>query len=163
SSSSSPSTSSATGCATRPIPMAETPILAVQGLKTYYFQDEGVVRAGGGASFELYPGRTLGIVGESGCGKSVSARSILQIVERPGRIEAGSIFLRRNGAGAMVDLAQLDPKGREMRAIRGAEIALVFQEPMTSLSAYYTVGNQIIETIRLHSPLDKRAARTRAI
>jgi len=143
--------------------MAETPILAVQGLKTYYHQDEGVVRAVDGASFELYPGRTLGIVGESGCGKSVSARSILQIVERPGRIEAGSILLRRNGAGAMVDLARLDPKGSEMRAIRGAEIALVFQEPMTSLSAFYTVGNQIGEVIRLHMGLDKKAARRRAV
>jgi peptide/nickel transport system ATP-binding protein len=143
--------------------MAETPILSVQGLKTYYHQDEGIVRAVDGASFELYPGRTLGIVGESGCGKSVSARSILQIVERPGRIEAGSILLRRDGAGAVVDLAQLDPKGREMRAIRGAEIALVFQEPMTSLSAFYTVGNQIGEVIRLHMGLDKKAAHQRAI
>src|SRR5258708_1345847 len=163
SSSSSPSTSSATGCATRPIPMAEAPILSVQGLKTYYHQDEGIVRAVDGASFDLYPGRTLGIVGESGCGKSVSARSILQIVQRPGRIDAGSILLQRNGAGAMVDLARLDPKGREMRAVRGAEIALVFQEPMTSLSAFYTVGNQIGEVIRLHMGLDKKAAHKRAI
>jgi peptide/nickel transport system ATP-binding protein len=143
--------------------MAENPILSVQGLKTYYVQDEGVVRAVDGASFDLYPGRTLGIVGESGCGKSVSARSILQIVERPGRIEAGSILLQRAGGGAAIDLARLDPKGREMRAIRGAEIALVFQEPMTSLSAYYTVGNQIGEVIRLHKGLDKKAARSRAI
>ena len=143
--------------------MAEAPVLSVQGLKTYYFQDEGVVRAVDGTSFDLFPGRTLGIVGESGCGKSVSARSILRIVERPGRIEAGSILLRRNGADAAVDLALLDPKGREMRAIRGAEIALVFQEPMTSLSAYYTVGNQIGEVIRLHKGLDKKAARSRAI
>ncbi len=143
--------------------MAETPILSVRGLKTYYHQDEGIVRAVDGASFELYPGRTLGIVGESGCGKSVSARSILQIVERPGRIEAGSILLQRNGAGSAVDLALLDPKGREMRAIRGAEIALVFQEPMTSLSAFYTVGNQIGEVIRLHMGLDKKAAHKRAI
>jgi peptide/nickel transport system ATP-binding protein len=143
--------------------MAENPILSVQGLKTYYLQDEGVVRAVDGASFDLYPGRTLGIVGESGCGKSVSARSILQIVERPGRIEAGSILLQRAGGGPAIDLARLDPKGREMRAIRGAEIALVFQEPMTSLSAYYTVGNQIGEVIRLHKGLDKKAARSRAI
>src|SRR5438477_12066398 len=97
------------------IPMAE-PILSVRDLKTYYRQDEGVVRAVDGASFDLYPGRTLGIVGESGCGKSVSARSILQIVERPGRIESGSIILTRNGPGSAVDLARLDPKGREMRA-----------------------------------------------
>jgi len=141
--------------------MAETPILAVQGLKTYYHQDEGVVRAVDGASFALRAGRTLGIVGESGCGKSVSARSILRIVERPGRIEAGSIVLQR--AGGAVDLARLDAEGREMRAIRGAEIALIFQEPMTSLSAYYTVGNQIGEIIRLHKGVHKAAARKRAI
>ena len=141
--------------------MAETPILAVQGLKTYYHQDEGVVRAVDGASFALRAGRTLGIVGESGCGKSVSARSILRIVERPGRIEAGSIVLQR--AGGAVDLARLDAEGREMRAIRGAEIALIFQEPMTSLSAHYTVGNQIGEIIRLHKGVHKAAARKRAI
>ncbi len=141
--------------------MAETPILEVQGLKTYYHQDEGVVRAVDGASFALQAGRTLGIVGESGCGKSVSARSILRIVERPGRIEAGSIVLQR--AGGALDLAKLDPEGREMRAIRGAEIALIFQEPMTSLSAYYTVGNQIVEVVRLHKGLDRTGGRKRAI
>jgi len=139
------------------------PVLEVHDLRTYYHQDEGVVRAVDGASFAVHAGRTLGIVGESGCGKSVSARSILQIVERPGRIESGRILLRRDGAAAPIDLATLDPTGREMRAIRGSEIALVFQEPMTSLSSFYTVGNQIIETVRLHSALDKRAARKRAI
>src|SRR4051794_34779022 len=142
--------------------MAE-PILSVRDLHTHFSQDEGIVRAVDGASFDLYPGRTLGIVGESGCGKSVSARSILQIVERPGRIEAGQIMVRRDGEADTVDLARLDPKGREMRSIRGAEIALVFQEPMTSLSAYYTVGNQIGEIVRLHKGLDKKAARLRAI
>ena len=147
-------------------PNGGAPILAVRDLKTYFFQDEGLVRAVDGASFEVRPGRTLGIVGESGCGKSVSARSILQIVERPGRIEGGSILLERSradGTSETVDLAQLDPKGREMRAIRGRDIALIFQEPMTSLSSYYTVGNQIVEAIRQHSALDKRAARARAI
>jgi peptide/nickel transport system ATP-binding protein len=143
--------------------IAQAPVLEVSDLRTYYHQDEGVVRAVDGASFALKAGQTLGIVGESGCGKSVSARSILQIVERPGRIESGSILLRRNGADNAVDLARLDPQGAEMRAIRGRDIALIFQEPMTSLSAFYTVGNQIIETIRLHSALGKRAARKRAI
>ena len=143
-----------------------TPILAVRDLKTYFHQDEGVVRAVDGASLEVHAGRTLGIVGESGCGKSVTARSILRIVERPGRIEGGSILLQRqNGGDALetIDLASLDPAGREMRAIRGRDIALVFQEPMTSLSAYYTVSNQIVEAIRQHSRLDKPAARRRAI
>ena len=144
-----------------------TPILAVRDLKTYFFADEGVVKAVDGASFELYPGRTLGIVGESGCGKSVTARSILRIVERPGRIVSGEIRLRRpSGAGQpeeSVDVARLDPESPEIRRIRGGEIGLVFQEPMTSFSPVHTVGNQMIETIRLHLGLDARAARERAI
>jgi peptide/nickel transport system ATP-binding protein len=140
--------------------MAE-PILSVRGLKTWFHQDEGIVRAVDGASFDLEPGRTLGIVGESGCGKSVTARSILRIVERPGRVEAGEIWLRR-ADGRLVDLAALDGQGREMRAIRGGEIGYVFQEPMSSLSAFYTIGNQLIEAIRLHADVSKRAARARA-
>ena len=141
--------------------MAE-PILEVKDLKTYFTQDEGVVRAVDGASFALQPGKTLGIVGESGCGKSVTARSILRIVERPGKIEGGEIWLRRED-GSRIDLTRLDPQGIEMRSIRGGEIGLVFQEPMTSFSAYHTVGNQIIEAILLHSDLSKQGARERAI
>ncbi len=141
--------------------MAE-PILSVRDLKTHFFADEGVVRAVDGTSFDLFPGRTLGIVGESGCGKSVTARSILRIVERPGRIVSGEIILRRADSRT-TDLVQLPSDGAEMRAIRGGEIGLVFQEPMSSLSAFYTVGNQLIEAIRLHSTLSKRAARARAI
>jgi oligopeptide/dipeptide ABC transporter ATP-binding protein len=141
--------------------MAE-PILSVRDLHTHFFSDEGVVRAVDGASFDLFPGQTLGIVGESGCGKSVTARSILRIVERPGRIVSGEIILRR-GDGREVDLVKLPADGAEIRAIRGGEIGLVFQEPMSSLSAFHSVGNQLIEAIRLHAPLSKRAARTRAI
>jgi peptide/nickel transport system ATP-binding protein len=143
-----------------PTPMAE-PILSVRGLKTWFRQDEGIVRAVDGASFDLEPGRTLGIVGESGCGKSVTARSILRIVERPGKVEAGEILLHQ-ASGKVVDLAQLDGQGRTMREIRGGEIGYVFQEPMSSLSAFHTIGNQLIEAIRLHSDLSKRAARARA-
>src|SRR5512140_3330667 len=94
------------------------PMLSVRDLKTYFFPDEGTVRAVDGASFDVYPRKTLGIVGESGCGKSVTARSILRIVEQPGRIVAGSIRLRRdggNGSATTLDLAQLDPQGQEMR------------------------------------------------
>ena len=138
------------------------PILTVRDLHTHFIQDEGVVRAVDGTSFDVYAGRTLGIVGESGCGKSVTVRSILRIVERPGRIVSGEMMLRR-ADGRRVDLAKLPSDGAEMRAIRGGEIGLVFQEPMSSLSAFYTVGNQLIEAIRLHSKLSKRAARTRAI
>jgi oligopeptide/dipeptide ABC transporter ATP-binding protein len=137
------------------------PILSVRDLRTYFFPDEGTVKAVDGASFDLYPGKTLGIVGESGCGKSVTARSILRIVERPGRIVGGSILLRRNGTE--LDLAQLDPESQEMRQIRGGDIGLVFQEPMTSFSPVHTVGNQLVETIRLHQPVSKEQARERAI
>ncbi len=143
--------------------MSEKPLLSVRNLETQFPQDEGVVRAVDGANFDLLPGKTLGIVGESGCGKSVTTRSILQILERPGRIAAGEIWLNRPNAPA-VDIAQLKPDGAEMRAIRGKEIALIFQEPMTSLSAHYTVGNQIGEAVLVHAPkADKAAARTRTL
>ncbi len=140
---------------------ASAPILSVRDLKTYFFPDEGTVKAVDGASFDLLPRSTLGIVGESGCGKSVTARSILRIVERPGRIVGGSILMQKNGS--QVDLAQLDPGSTEMRQIRGGDIGLVFQEPMTSFSPVHTVGNQIIETIRLHHPVGKQEARERAV
>ncbi|MCY3799838.1 MAG: ABC transporter ATP-binding protein [Chloroflexi bacterium] len=139
------------------------PILSVDNLKTYFFTDEGTVRAVDGASFEVQAGKTVGIVGESGCGKSVTALSILRIVERPGRIVEGEIRLRRAGAKAPIDLAMLDPESAEIRAIRGGEIALVFQEPMTSFSPHYTIGNQIAETIQLHQDLGKEEARNRSI
>jgi len=142
------------------------PILQVRDLRTYFFPEEGTVRAVDGASFEVYPGRTLGIVGESGCGKSVTAKSILRIVERPGRIVSGEIHLRRgdgNGRETTVDLAGLDPTGPDMQQIRGGDIGLVFQEPMTSFSPVHTIGNQMVETIRLHTRVDRAAARERAI
>jgi peptide/nickel transport system ATP-binding protein len=138
------------------------PILRVRDLRTYFFQDEGTVKAVDGASFDLPAGRTLGIVGESGCGKSVTARSILRIVERPGRIVNGEIWLRQDGVGE-TDLARLDPTGREMRQIRGGDIGLVFQEPMTSFSPVHTIGNQMVETIQLHQQVSKAEARNRAI
>jgi len=141
--------------------MAE-PMLSVRDLKTYFRPDEGVVRAVDGASFDLYPGRTLGIVGESGCGKSVTARSILRIVDRPGKVEGGNMLLRR-GDGRVVDLAKIDDSSAEMRDIRGGEIGYVFQEPMSSLSAFYTIGNQVIEAIRLHHKVTAKEARDRAI
>ena len=143
--------------------MSIAPILTVEGLKTYFFTDEGTVRAVDGASFAVPAGKTVGIVGESGCGKSVTALSILRIVERPGRIVEGQILLRRADAEAPLDLAMLDPEGGEIRAIRGGEIALVFQEPMTSFSPHYTIGNQIVETIQLHQDVGKDEARNRTI
>lgn len=142
------------------------PLLSVRHLHTHFPLDEGTVIAVDGASFDLYPGQTLGIVGESGCGKSVTARSILRILDKPGRIVSGEILLRRggdNGHGDVVDLASLDPDGQTMRTIRGGEIALVFQEPMTSFSPVHTIGNQMIEAITLHRSVSKRAARKIAI
>jgi len=143
------------------------PLLSVRNLKTYFSQDEGTVKAVDGVNLELYPGATLGVVGESGCGKSVTARSILRIVDRPGRIVDGEIHFRRPAAGgasgSMVDLARLAANGPEMRSIRGAEIALIFQEPMSSFSPVHTVGNQIVEVIQLHQRISRRDARDRAI
>src|SRR3989475_7476308 len=141
--------------------VAPRPILEVRDLRTYFFPEEGTVRAVDGAHLDVYPRRTLGIVGESGCGKSVTARSILRIVERPGRIVGGSIRLRRE-ADEEIDLTALDPTGREARRIRGGDIALVFQEPMTSFSPVHTIGNQIVETVRFHMGLDKRGGAARA-
>jgi len=144
----------------------QTPILTVRDLKTYFFPTEGTVKAVDGASFDVYARKTLGIVGESGCGKSVTAKSILRIVEPPGRIVGGSIRLRRQGGkdGATeVDLTQLPATGREMRQIRGGDIALIFQEPMTSFSPVHTIGSQIIETVSLHQAVSEEEVRQKAI
>ena len=133
-----------------------TPLLSVRDLRVSFFMDEGVVQAVEGVSFEVFPGQVVGIVGESGCGKSVTMKAILQIVEQPGRIVSGEIrFRRRAGAGGaddgdVVDLTRLHPRGAAMRAIRGAEIALIPQEPMAAFSPVHTVGDQIIEAIMLH-------------
>jgi oligopeptide/dipeptide ABC transporter ATP-binding protein len=137
-------------------------LLSVQNLKTYFFQDEGTVRAVDGATFDVYAGQTVGIVGESGCGKSVTAQSILRIVDEPGRIVEGKITLRGKN-GAEIDLTALPPNSKQIRSIRGGEIGLVFQEPMTSFSPVHTVGNQLIEAIQLHLNMNKREARERAI
>jgi peptide/nickel transport system ATP-binding protein len=136
-------------------------LLSVRNLQTYFFADEGTTRAVDGATFDVLPGRTLGIVGESGCGKSVTARSILRIVERPGRIVGGQILLQHDGVD--LDLVQLPADGARMRAIRGGEIALIFQEPMTSFSPVHTIGSQIVEAIQLHRRMGKREARERAV
>jgi len=125
------------------------PVLQVRDLRVHFFLDEGLVRAVDGVSFDVDAGQVVGIVGESGCGKSVTMRALLQIVEPPGRIVGGSMLFRTDGTEA-VDLAQLSPRGAEMRAIRGAEIALIPQEPMAAFSPVHTVGDQIIEALLLH-------------
>jgi peptide/nickel transport system ATP-binding protein len=139
------------------------PILSIRNLKVQFAQDEGLVRAVDGASFDLHPGKILGIVGESGCGKSVTARAVLQILDRPGRIVGGEIWFDRPGAPPL-DIARVDPASPAMADIRGKEIALIFQEPMTSFSAHYTIGNQISEVITLHeAAAGKKRARQRTL
>ena len=141
------------------------PLLAVRDLRVSFTLDEGLIRAVDGTSFDVMPGQVLGIVGESGCGKSVTMKAILQIVEPPGRIVGGQILFQKN-AGAPVDLTQLSPKSAELRAIRGAEIALIPQEPMAAFSPVHSVGEQIIEALRLHErqwrPSGPRLSRTEA-
>jgi oligopeptide/dipeptide ABC transporter ATP-binding protein len=142
-----------------PIPTATEPLLSVRDLRVAFRMDEGTVRAVDGASFDVHAGQTVGIVGESGCGKSVTMKAILQLVEQPGQIAGGEILFRRDGAS--VDLARLPPRGAAMRAIRGAEIALIPQEPMAAFSPVHTVGEQIIEALLLHGPrsLGRKGAR----
>jgi oligopeptide/dipeptide ABC transporter ATP-binding protein len=137
-------------------------LLEFKDLKVHFFTDEGVVKAVDGVDFSVKRGKTLCIVGESGCGKSVMSLTSMRIVQKPGRIVAGEI-LWHSKDGKVTDLAKLDPKGKEIRAIRGAEISMIFQEPMTSLSALHTIGNQIGEAIQLHQGVSKEEAKTRAI
>ncbi len=138
-------------------------LLEVKNLKTYFSLNEGLVKAVDGADLTLHHQEVLGLVGESGCGKSMTARSILNIVPHPGKIVEGSIIYYQPTTGNAIDLAQVKPKGREIRRIRGAEIAMIFQEPMTSFSPVHSIGNQIVEAIRLHTDLTSRQARTHAI
>ena len=138
------------------------PLIDVRGLKTYFYTEDGVVRAVDGVDFTIEPEKTLGIVGESGCGKSVTALSIMGLVQSPpGKIAAGEIIYTKDGKET--DLTKLNTKGREYRSIRGNEIAMIFQEPMTSLNPVYTIGNQIMEAIILHQHLHKHAAKQKAI
>ena len=142
------------------------PLLSVRDLRVSFFLDEGVVRAVDGLSFDVFPGQVLGIVGESGCGKSVAMKAILQLVEPPGRIVSGEILFQPSSDPA-VDIARLAPRGAPMRAIRGAEIALIPQEPMAAFSPVHSVGDQIVEALLLHwrqwrpegPPLTRREAR----
>jgi oligopeptide/dipeptide ABC transporter ATP-binding protein len=137
-------------------------MLEFRDLHLHFFTDEGVVKAVDGVDLKARRGKTLCIVGESGCGKSVMSLATLRIVQKPGRIVSGNIFWEKK-SGEIVDLAALNPKGREIRAIRGAEISMIFQEPMTSLSPLHTIGDQIGEAVMLHQKVTKKEARERAI
>ncbi|MFC3704517.1 ABC transporter ATP-binding protein [Devosia honganensis] len=143
-------------------PLSTEPLLSVRNLAVQFPTRTGLVKAVDDISFDLYRGRTLCVVGESGSGKSVTARSILQIVDRPGRIVGGSMEFAR-ADGSTVDLARLDPRGRQIRAIRGGEIAMIFQEPMSSLSPIHRVGEQIGEMLRIHFGTPKTERRERVI
>ncbi len=132
------------------------PLLEVKGLKTYFFTDEGVVRAVDGVDMVIHKGETLGVVGESGCGKSVTALSVMRLIPQPpGRIVEGKILY--NGRNL------LDLKPSEIRKIRGKEISMIFQEPMTSLNPVFTCGEQIAEAIRLHEGLGRRDAMDKTV
>jgi peptide/nickel transport system ATP-binding protein len=138
-------------------------LLEIDDLRTYFYTADGVVRAVDGISLKLHPHETLGLVGESGCGKSITAFSILRLLPpKISKIESGKInFTRRNGE--VVDMAKVDPRGNLVRSIRGNEIAMIFQEPMTSLSPVHTVGSQIMEAVELHQQVGKAEAEKRTI
>lgn len=139
--------------------------IQIQNLRTSFFLDEGTVKAVDGATFDIFQGETLGVVGESGCGKSVIARSILRIVDYPGRIVSGEILYHRTQGSQeeIIDLAKTSANGPLIRSIRGAEISMIFQEPMTALSPVYTIGNQIIEALQQHRSITDSQGRQEAI
>lgn len=139
-------------------------LLEIKDLKTYFYNDEGVVKAVNGISFDIRRETTMGLVGESGCGKSATAQSILQILPSRGRIVSGKIVYHDRESSSSVDITTLKPTGKSMRNIRGRAIAMIFQEPMTCLSPVHTVGNQIIESIKEHAKgIGKKEAKRRVI
>jgi oligopeptide/dipeptide ABC transporter ATP-binding protein len=142
---------------------AAAPVLEIQNLHTHFFLEKGVVQAVKGVNLTLDRQSTLGVVGESGCGKSVTAMSVMRLVKwPPGKIVDGKILLHRRDGRPPVDLVKLDPRGAEIRAIRGGEIGMIFQEPMTSLNPLRSIGNQIAEAVKLHQNVNDRAALERA-
>ena len=136
-------------------------VLEIKDLKTYFNLEDGIVKAVDGVSLALKRNQTLGLVGESGCGKSMTATSIMRLVKSPpGKIVGGEILLHQgqNGHSQITDLVKLPANGSKMREIRGGEIAMVFQEPMTSLNPLYSIGTQIAETVQLHQRVSKKEA-----
>jgi oligopeptide/dipeptide ABC transporter ATP-binding protein len=141
------------------------PLLEVRNLRTHFFTPEGVVKAVDGVSFSLSRGETLGLVGESGCGKTMTAMSILRLIHFPGKTVSGEIcfFNSKDGDGLGKPIDLLKASRTMIRRIRGAEIAMIFQEPMAALNPVFTIGNQITEVLRAHEKVSKREARNRTI
>jgi oligopeptide/dipeptide ABC transporter ATP-binding protein len=132
-------------------------VLEVENLKTYFKTEYGLVKAADGVSFNVNQGEIIGLVGESGCGKSVTILSVMQLIQSPGEIIDGKIILEDQ------DLRKYKSNGPEMRAIRGSKMTMIFQEPMTSLNPVLTICRQLTETLELHLGMDRQAARERAI
>ncbi len=136
--------------------------LEVRNLKTYFFLDEGIVKAVDGVDLTVGDQETIGIIGESGCGKSVMSQSIMRLVQPPGEIVKGTAILERKD-GTLVDIFLLEPDARELRSIRGNDIAMVFQEPMTAFSPVHTIGKQIGEMVAIHTGLKGRQMRAHVV
>jgi peptide/nickel transport system ATP-binding protein len=141
--------------------MTKNLALSVKDLRTFFYTNKRCNKAVNGVSFEIKKGKTLGIVGESGCGKSVTASSIMQLLPRLSRIEEGSITYHSDRGDIRID--QLDRDGKEMRGIRGEEIAMIFQDPMTALNPVYTIGYQIGEALKYHTDLDAAGRKHRVV
>jgi len=139
------------------------PLLSISNLRTYFHLDEGVLKAVDGVSLDLLPRQTLGIIGESGSGKSVMARSVMRLVMPPGRIEAGSSVQLSIDGQSPVNITDLPFRSRALRQVRGGAISMIFQEPMTSLSPVHTIGFQIAEAALLHVTRDRKEARAIAL
>ena len=137
-------------------------LLKIHNLKVTFPLTEGNVNAVSGANLELYKGEVLGVVGESGCGKSITAQSILRIIDEPGEIEEGEILLH-SPEGEIIDIAKLKKNSKKMQSLRGKEVAIIFQEPMSSFSPVYTIGRQLIEAVIIHQHVNKHTARKRVI
>jgi peptide/nickel transport system ATP-binding protein len=144
----------------------ENKILEIRNLKTQFMLEQGVLKAVDGVTFDVYENKTLGVVGESGCGKSVTARSLVQLQGHRGKIVEGDIYFYgddyKDGEKPL-NIAHLDPDSERIRKIRGREISMIFQEPMASMSPVYTVSNQVTEVIRLHQGVEKAEAREIAL
>jgi oligopeptide/dipeptide ABC transporter ATP-binding protein len=136
--------------------------LELKDLKTYFFLDEGIVKAVDGVDITVGDQETIGIIGESGCGKSVMSQSIMRLIQPPGEVVKGIALLQRKD-GSQIDIFSLPPNSPQLREIRGSEISMVFQEPMTAFSPVYTIGHQIREMVELHTQLKGRAIREHVV